>query len=578
MSSLTDIPPLLTPSPPLPSRQSSTNPDVLLRVKTPYNADAFDRFFTAFPHLKQQYPNLTHKLRHGFPMGNFPEKLDKTVTWPNGRSVDKHPEFMAEYFAEEVEAGRLSGPYSRSEVEGILGGPFQCSPVTVNIQPQGPGVDPKLRLCSDFSRLADVVAKAPEGTQAMTLDISKFHRRTPIAPAHKKWYVMQTKPGEYYIQHCAPFGARSSEGNSGEIANAALDIWRELGVGPICKWADDMVVFRSPIPGTKDVYEYDRPEALRRIEDLNIPWHPEKGQDFAPQFTYVGLDWDLNRKAVSLPPTKRDSFLQRLDDYLKAPIASRMETLIIQGTLAHVIYVYPEGRTHLLHLSRFISSFESLKVETQTLPSVLREDLEWWVATLMKHGVARSVIPKGPPQNFGISVDASGDWGIGIIYQDSWDAYRSIPGWNAPGRDIGWLEGVAVELMVYILEMKGIKDMHVLIHSDNQGVIGAFNKGISRNVETNLCIQRTGASLLARNNSLHLEYVRSENNPADPISRGKFGSPETRLPPITLPAELRPYLERATTPSDWSPKSHLPSASGWIDMVTNITQGMFRLY
>ncbi|KAJ8515886.1 hypothetical protein ONZ45_g6731 [Pleurotus djamor] len=152
MSSLSDIPPLLSPPPPLPASHTSSNPDILLRIETPYKADAFDRFFANYPHLKSRYPHLTDKLRRGFPMGDFPESLDQTQTWENGRSVQEHSEFVDEYFAEEVQAGRLSGPYSQSVVEGILGGHFQCSPITVNVQPQGLGEEPKLRLCSDFSR------------------------------------------------------------------------------------------------------------------------------------------------------------------------------------------------------------------------------------------------------------------------------------------------------------------------------------------------------------------------------------------------------------------------------------------
>ena len=65
MSSLSDIPPLLSPPPPLPVSYISSNPDILLRIETPYNADAFDRFFANYPHLKSRYPHLTDKLMLG---------------------------------------------------------------------------------------------------------------------------------------------------------------------------------------------------------------------------------------------------------------------------------------------------------------------------------------------------------------------------------------------------------------------------------------------------------------------------------------------------------------------------------
>lgn len=141
----------MLPPPPDRLARYSSDPDTLLRIETPYNADAFKRFFRKFPHLREQFPNLILKLRNGFPMGEFPT-LDKTIVWSNGKSVKEYRSFVDDYFEEEVEEGRLSGPYSQRQVARILGGPFQCSPITVNIQPQNPGEEPKLRVCVDLSR------------------------------------------------------------------------------------------------------------------------------------------------------------------------------------------------------------------------------------------------------------------------------------------------------------------------------------------------------------------------------------------------------------------------------------------
>lgn len=380
----------------------------------------------------------------------------------------------------------------------------------------------------------------------MTLDISKFHRRTPLCPAHKRWFVMQARKGQFYIQHACPFGAKASEGNSGEIANAALAIWEELGVGPICKWADDMVVFRFPRrrSSRKLVYAYDREEALRRIESLGIPWHPDKGQDFSHSFTYVGFVWDLSHKSVALPSQKRVAIRKKLRSFYHCGAAWREDAMEIQGVLAHIIYVYSDGRARLAYLTNFISSFEGN--EFKPLRKGVKEDIAWWWNTLEDPYFSRSVVPRGEAQNLGISVDASGDWGIGITWKRKWAAWKSLPGWDTPGRKIGWLEGVAVELAAYLLEVMGIENTHVIIHSDNQGVIGAFNKGSSRNIQINLSIQRAGACLLALNNQLQLEYISTEKNPADPISRGRFSKldPSRRLPDIELPRELKPYLRR----------------------------------
>ena len=83
-------------------------------------------------------------------MGEFPE-LKETVVWNNSPSVEERMEFVEAYFAEEVSAGRMDGPYSRREVEEILGGPFQCSPISIDVTYKADGSE-KLRMCNNLSK------------------------------------------------------------------------------------------------------------------------------------------------------------------------------------------------------------------------------------------------------------------------------------------------------------------------------------------------------------------------------------------------------------------------------------------
>ncbi len=45
----------------------------------------------------------------------------------------------------------MSGPLTRAKVEAILG-PFQCSLLSVNVQEQAPGEEPKLRVVRNLSK------------------------------------------------------------------------------------------------------------------------------------------------------------------------------------------------------------------------------------------------------------------------------------------------------------------------------------------------------------------------------------------------------------------------------------------
>jgi len=76
-----------------------------------------------------------------------------------------------------------------------------------------------------------------------------------------------------------------------------------------------------------------------------------------------------------------------------------------------------------------------------------------------------------------IWVDASTNWGIGVITGQLWAAWMLKPGWKADGQDIGWAKSIMLELAVIWLVQDGYMDCNITIHSDNTGMIGAFDKG-----------------------------------------------------------------------------------------------------
>lgn len=212
------------------------------------------------------------------------------------------------------------------------------------------------------------ISAAPEGTQACTLDIEKFHRTCPLSPHHKCWLVVQGKDGKFYLEHVYPFGTASASANAGYIANVAVDIWIAKGVEPVLKYEDDLDVFRYPTPDGRHLenerhYNYDKPEILAAIAALGIPWHPEKGDGvFRSVFTYIGFLWDINQKVVSLPNEKRLKFRERtrhfLEDFENKKECTLNDIERIHGSLCHVAFVYIEGRSRLSSLSQFGCSYE----------------------------------------------------------------------------------------------------------------------------------------------------------------------------------------------------------------------------
>ena len=396
------------------------------------------------------------------------------------------------------------------------------------------------------------MANSPSGTQACTFDIEKFHRTCPVLPAHKPWLVLQGLSDDFYIDHTHPFGAAAASSNAGMIGNAIVDIWQAEGVKPILKYEDDLKIFRYPVEAgafQQDgyQYEYDRDEALSRISSLRVPWHKDKG-DIA--FTYVtnfiGFRWHLPDKLVSLPEEKRQKFHNRVRIFLDNFTGRRCSLLDVQkihGSLCHIAFVYTQGRSRLPSLSNFIASFMGNEFTHRYPPQSMMTDLKWWLHILVDPNFYRKLLPRNPSQDMGIFVDASTSWGIGIVIAGKWTAFRLHEKWKVEGRDICWLETVAVEILIYILEGMGISNTTLLIHSDNQGTIGSLGKGRSRNFHINLSIRRAYVVLASQSITPELVYIASEDNPADPISRGELGSIENRISTsFSLPDEIRPIF------------------------------------
>lgn len=389
--------------------------------------------------------------------------------------------------------------------------------------------------------------------QACSFDIRKFHRTCPVIPHHKPWLVVQGTNNDFFIDHGHPFGAASASSNAGMMGNAIIDIWIREGVNPIVKYEDDVNVYRLPVPHGRFVdggfsYDYDKHEAARRIASLHVPWHEAKGD---PEFlfvqTYIGFLWDLPNHSVSLPPAKLVKFRERVRIFLDCYDGHRVplrEVDKIHGSLCHVSFVYTDGRSYLASLSNFAASFNGNEHSTRYPPRSMLTDLRWWLHALSEPTPhVRHLRPRGPLQDLDIYVDASTSWGIGILIEGRWAAFRLKSGWKIPGRDICWLESLAIELLFHFLEGMGLRDANLLVHSDSQGAIGAFEKGRCPNWHINLVVRRSFPLMARLHISPTFKYIESARNPADPLSRGILGLHGARIPhSIQLPSELLPFL------------------------------------
>jgi len=237
------------------------------RALTPYNPDTWtselrnagiiNRFSTIPDGLKLgfriDFPNITHVQS---PM--------------NAPSINTYSSEFRDTIQKEIIKGRYIRPFPLPLIHDTLG-PFQTSPLSLIPKPGRPR---KFRLVQNFSfpstpnsthpspsinsainadkfpttwgKFSTVyllAARLPQGSEAATQDVAEAYRTIPLH--HSQWpvAVVRTSYSEGCIDTCLAFGTSPSAGVYGHVADAAVEIFRYHGIGPLDKWVDDHIFF-----------------------------------------------------------------------------------------------------------------------------------------------------------------------------------------------------------------------------------------------------------------------------------------------------------------------------------------------
>ncbi|KAG8732230.1 hypothetical protein FRC10_001151 [Ceratobasidium sp. 414] len=477
--------------------------------------------------LWERFSDVPDGLRHGFRIG-ADHPVTRTYTPDNHKSATLQPQIIRAHIQTKLAASRYTGPFSRGELEHLIG-PFQSAPLGVVEKSSSPS---SFRIIQDFSFSAGSDNPALLNSQ---IDPGNFPciwgsfdkvaaTIIPIHPIDQPHIVFKWED-KFYIDSHVPFGAASSNGLFARCRDSIAEMYFWQGFGIIHKWVDDFLFIQSPHDGSVDnntpphfsiaaLYTY----ALL----LGWPWKHAKTHPFAALFRYLGFDWDIPNRSMSIPDPKRKKYLARLREWLARDKVCLKTTESLVGSLVHCSLVIPDGRPHLAALIRFMAALprdHGLRFRGRPINDTARADANWWVQRLSVPHTGMSIAPPPPDSNLQIYTDASTSHGLGIIVDNKFIALRLSPDWKRESRDIGWAEAIAVKMAVTWLTLRGEHNTSITINCDNQGVVYAWLAGRSRNPQQNSAIACTAA--LAATHSIHLSilYIHTEDNPADAPSR-----------------------------------------------------------
>jgi hypothetical protein len=137
-------------------------------------------------------------------------------------------------------------------------------------------------------------------------------------------------------------------------------------------------------------------------------------------------------------------------------------------------------------------------------------------------------------------------WGIGLILNGQWLTWELKENWKSNGRDIGWAEMAVVELAIQMLITSAFLNCHIVICSDNMGIISALSTSRSRGTQQNAVLREIVEMIQANSIWISMVWVPTTENPADAPSRGDFPSRSLLYAfPPKLPYHLRLFVHKS---------------------------------
>jgi hypothetical protein len=193
-----------------------------------------------------KFTDVPHSLRNGFRIG-VSSSITTSSIHPNHASATEMPDVINAHITTEISEGRYSGPFTDAALFSLIGH-FRASPLGVTTKPSSPG---SFRVIQDFSfprttspvpsvnseinsedfsctwgffaEVVHIILTLPVSAQAATFDVDAAYRRMPVHPSDQAHIVVGWN-NLFWIDHCVPFGAASSNGIFGRCHHE-IGVW-----------------------------------------------------------------------------------------------------------------------------------------------------------------------------------------------------------------------------------------------------------------------------------------------------------------------------------------------------------------
>ena len=475
-----------------------------------------------------------------------------------------HADVVDEYLQNEIELGRVAGPFPPTAVHnghisrfGVIPKHHQTNKWRLIVDlsyPTGHSINDGISspLCSlHYVTVDDAVSQIlslGRGCLLAKIDIKSAFRLLPVHPADRHLLLMKWD-NKIFIDTCLPFGLRSAPKLFNVLADLLEWIARAEGVQHILHYLDDFLILGDP---TSSTCQQALNTMTRICQDLGVPLAIEKVEGPSTTLPFLGIILDTTAMEARLPQDKLERMCTSISTWLKKKKATKREILSLVGLLQHATKVVHSGRPFLSRMYATAAKVRELDYYTR-LNRDFRSDLHWWNTFLIGWNGLSLLRSSSVAPQFHIQTDASGSWGCGAYFQGQW---FQLP-W-----DQAWFSAniMAKELVPIILSTAvwgpQIQGSQVHYQCDNSSVVAALSKGSAKETVVMQLLRCLWFFIAHYDIHISCEHIAgSKNIAADHLSRNNLSSffsssPQASPTPTPLPSSL---LQIVAIPGpDWT--------------------------
>ena len=474
-------------------------------------------------------------------------------------SLDENYDYARQKILEEIELGRISGPYQTRPISNLRCSPIGLIPkrtsgfrlITHMSYPEKFSINDFIDESytsvkySHFDQVTEKLLKLGMNTQMGKIDIKSAFRLLPCYPGDFDLLGFKFD-NFYYIDKCMPMGCSVSCATFERFLSfLECEIKRRSGNENIDHYLDDFIFLGAPL---RDECSKLMLSFLDLASEIGLPIALDKTEGPSTCITYLGLVLDSEKMEIRIPLSKIKEIQAEIDQCLMLKKITLQKLQSITGMLAFCTRALPAGRAFLRRLYEAMSQ-ASKPFHRIRLNNSIKADLFMWKKFLSEYNGTSLLLDQEWVSSdcLNLYTDGAGgkNLGCGVYFEGRWAFLKWPVEWNGTDSfsDITYLELVPVALSCSLWK-KEFERKQIQYSIDNEAVVAILNKKSSQSSRVMTLVRYI--VLLSLQYHFHIRAVHipgKENNIADALSRRKMNkffslAPQASKDPTSIPQEF----------------------------------------